>query len=113
VAGRTLDEIVEPYFTEVVAAARSGLFDTIGHLDVVKRYIHPHVVPAQLADRPDLYEPALRALVESGTALEVNSSGLHDAVAETYPAGPIVARQRSCAGRGHRQLVICDGNLKI
>jgi histidinol-phosphatase (PHP family) len=98
--GRTLDEVVEPYFTEVVAAARSGLFDTIGHLDVVKRYIHPHVVPAQFADRPDLYEPALRALIESGTALEVNSSGLHEAVAETYPAGPIVARFRELGGRG-------------
>ena len=99
-AGRTLDEIVAPYFTEVVAAARSGLFDTIGHLDVVKRYIHPHVAPARLAERPDLYEPALRALIESGTALEVNSSGLDEAVGETYPPGPIVARFRALGGRG-------------
>jgi histidinol-phosphatase (PHP family) len=99
IVGRTLDEIVEPYLTEVVAAARSGLFDTLGHLDVVKRYVHPHVLPSQLAERPDLYEPALRALVESGTALEVNSSGLHEAVAETYPAGPIVARFRELGGR--------------
>ena len=99
-AGRTLDEIVAPYFTEVVAAARSGLFDTIGHLDVVKRYIHPYVPPARLAERPDLYEPALRALIESGTALEVNSSGLDEAVAETYPSGPVVARFRELGGRG-------------
>ena len=43
--------------------ARSGLFDTIGHLDFVKRYLVPHVMPAQLAAAPELYEPVLAALV--------------------------------------------------
>ena len=43
VAGRSLPEIVRPYFDEVLAGARSGLFDTLGHLDFVKRYLHPHV----------------------------------------------------------------------
>jgi len=97
--GRRLDDIVGPYFEEVAAAARSGLFDTIGHLDVVKRYLHPHVRPSQLAERPDLYEPALRALIESGTALEVNSSGLRHTVAETYPTAAIVALYVALGGR--------------
>ena len=39
VAGRSFDEIVAPYFAEVVAATRSELFDTIGHLDYVKKYL--------------------------------------------------------------------------
>ena len=47
VAGRSLPEIVAPYFDEIIGAARSGLFDTIGHLDFVKRYLVPHVLPAQ------------------------------------------------------------------
>lgn len=98
-AGRPLDEVVGPYFEEVVAAARSGLFDTIGHLDVVKRYVHPAVMPADLAARPELYEPALRALVDSGTGLEVNSSGLRHRVGEMYPPAPIVARFRALGGR--------------
>ena len=38
VSGRSLAEIVAPSFDEVEAAARSGLFDAIGHIDVVKRY---------------------------------------------------------------------------
>jgi histidinol-phosphatase (PHP family) len=99
VAGRRLPEIVEPYFTEVLAAARSGLFDTIGHLDFVKRYLVPHVSPADLADAPELYEPMLRALVESGTALEVNASGLRQAPRETYPSAAIVAQFRELGGR--------------
>jgi histidinol-phosphatase (PHP family) len=99
VAGRSLAEIIEPAFSEVEAAARSGLFDTLGHLDVVKRYLHPHVSPGDLAAAPELYEPILRALVESGTALEINTSGLRHPVAETYPATHIVARFRELGGR--------------
>jgi len=99
VAGRPLAEIVAPYFDEVEAAARSGLFDAIGHIDGVKRYLHPHVTPAHLATAPELYEPILRALVDSGTALEVNTSGLRYAIAEVFPPPGIVARFRELGGR--------------
>jgi histidinol-phosphatase (PHP family) len=99
VAGRSLAEIVEPYVLEVTAAARSGLFDAIGHLDVVKRYLMPDVTPAQLAAAPELFEPALVALVESGTALEVNTSGLRQPPGETYPGPALVARYRELGGR--------------
>ncbi len=67
IAGRSLAEIVAPYFDEVERAIRSELFDTIGHLDFVKRYLHPHVTAADLAAAPELYEPLLVALVETGT----------------------------------------------
>ena len=97
-AGRTLPEIIAPYFDEVLAAIRSGLFDAIGHLDFVKRYLMPHVVPAQLGAAPELYEPLLEALVEGGTALEVNTSGLRQVARETYPAQPIVERYRVLGG---------------
>jgi histidinol-phosphatase (PHP family) len=97
-AGRTLSEIVAPYFDEVLAAIRSGLFDAIGHLDFVKRYLMPYVTPAQLAAAPELYEPLLEALVERGTALEVNTSGLRQVARETYPAEPIVERYRVLGG---------------
>jgi histidinol-phosphatase (PHP family) len=96
--GRPLDEIVAPYFGEVLAAIRSGLFGVIGHLDFVKRYLLPHVTPADLAGAPELYEPLLVALVESGTALEVNTSGLRQAPGETYPAAPVVDRFRVLGG---------------
>ncbi|HEY7970252.1 MAG TPA: histidinol-phosphatase HisJ family protein [Candidatus Limnocylindrales bacterium] len=97
-AGRSLPEIVAPYFDEVLAAIRSGLFDTIGHLDFVKRYLVPYVTPAQLGGAPELYEPLLAALVETGTALEVNTSGLRQSAGETYPAAPIVDRYRVLGG---------------
>ena len=99
VADRPLPEVVAPYFDEVIGAARSGLFDTIGHMDFVKRYLVPHVMPADLAAAPELYEPALHAMIESGTALEVNASGLRQLPRETYPSAAIVARYRELGGR--------------
>ena len=98
VAGRPLAEIVAPYFDEVGAAIRSGLFDTIGHLDFVKRYLHPLVTAAQLAAAPELYEPLLVALVETGVSLEINTSGLRQAAAETYPSAAVVARYKVLGG---------------
>lgn len=99
IAGRTLAEVVAPYFDEVVAAARSGLFDTLGHLDVVKRWLAPWITPDRLAAAPELYEPALAALVASGTALEVNTSGLRQMARETYPTRAVVARYLELGGR--------------
>jgi histidinol-phosphatase (PHP family) len=98
VAGRPLAEIVAPYFDEVTRAIRSELFDTIGHLDFIKRYLHPHVTAADLAAAPELYEPLLLALVETGTALEVNTSGLRQAARETYPSAAVVARYQLLGG---------------
>ena len=98
IEGRSLDEIVAPYYAEIIAAARSGLFDTIGHLDVVKRYLHPIVTAVDLAHRQDLLEPALHAIIEAGTALEINSSGLRYPSAETYPSAAVVARYRELGG---------------
>ncbi len=100
IQGRSLDAIVAPYYAEIIAAARSGLFDTIGHLDVVKRYINADVTVTELDDAPELYEPVLRALVESGTALEVNTSGLRQEVRDTYPSPRIVALYREVGGSG-------------
>ncbi|HLX34718.1 MAG TPA: histidinol-phosphatase HisJ family protein [Candidatus Limnocylindrales bacterium] len=98
VAGRPLDEIVAPYYNQLMAGVRAGVFDTIGHLDVLKRYLHPFVTAADLAARPDLLEPVLTALVESGVALEVNTSGLYYPGHETYPSATTVARFRELGG---------------
>ena len=99
--GRRQDaaEIVGPYFADVVAAARSELFDALGHIDVIKRYLLPYVTTADLAGAPELYEPMLRALIDSGTALEINTGGLRHEARETYPSPAIVARYRELGGR--------------
>jgi histidinol-phosphatase (PHP family) len=99
VAGRSLPDIVGPYFAEVAAGARTGLFDVMGHIDFVKRFLAPHLDLAALRAELDLYEPILHALVESGTGLELNTSGLRSAAEETFPSAAVVARFRELGGR--------------
>ena len=113
VAGRSLAEIVAPYFDEVIGAAQSGLFDTLGHLDFMKRYLVPHVQPADLAAAPELYEPVLRALIEGGTALEVNASGLRQLPRETYPSAAIVRRYRELGGAERDDRLGCAPNRVV
>jgi histidinol-phosphatase (PHP family) len=98
VTGRSDTDVVEPYLAEILGAARSGLFDAIGHLDVVKRYVARYVPVDRLAAASEVYEPVLQALIETGTALEVNTSGLRQAPGETYPTAAIVAMFRDLGG---------------
>ena len=56
------------------------------------------MTPAQLAAAPELYDRILRALIDTGTALEVNTSGLRQVAGETYPSAAIVARFRELGG---------------
>jgi len=57
------------------------------------------VVLHPLAAAPELYEPILAALVESGTALEINTSGLRSPAEEAFPSPAIVARFHAMGGR--------------
>jgi len=98
-AGKSVAAVVAPYFEEVVRGARSGLFDVMGHIDFVKRFLVPHVTPAQLADASELYEPILDALLESGTGLEINTSGWRTPAEESFPSPAIVARFREKGGQ--------------
>jgi len=99
VAGKTLPEVVAPYFGEVAGAITSRLFDTIGHLDMCKRWLVPWFKAPDFAAIPEVYEPLLVALVESGMALEVNASGLRHPTGETYPGAWVVRRFRELGGQ--------------
>jgi histidinol-phosphatase (PHP family) len=109
VEGKTIAEAVAPYFAEVAATIRSGLFDTLGHMDQCKRWMLPWFLPADYAAAPELYEPLLVALAESGMALEVNASGLRHPTGETYPGPWVVARFRELGGE--RVTVGSDSHL--
>ena len=102
---RTVEEAGEWYWAEVLGAIRSGLFDTLGHLDVIKRWLVPYYGPFEFEAHADIYDAVLHALVEAGVALEVNSSGLRTDIpgpfphpGEPYPPAAVVARFRALGG---------------
>ncbi len=97
-AGKTHREASSWYWDEAEGAIQSGLFDTIGHLDVVKRWMFSHLGPLEYEAHADLYDRLLVALVETGAALEVNSSGMRHEPAEPYPPPVVVERFRALGG---------------
>lgn len=74
-----------PYFEHVLAAVESGLFDTLGHMDLCKRYGVMYYGPFQTEDFKLEIEAILKAVIRQNMAIEINTSGLRQAPEETYP----------------------------
>jgi histidinol-phosphatase (PHP family) len=74
------------YFDGLADAARSRLFDSLSHPDLVKVF----------GDRaPDFdYGPIADAIAESGVAVEVSTAGLRKPVGELYPHPDLLAAFR-------------------
>jgi histidinol-phosphatase (PHP family) len=85
-----IDDAYVAYFDLVAASAATGLFDIIGHPDLVKKFGHrPSPDSRSVADAE---ERMLQSVLNSGAALEISSAGLRKPVQEIYPHQRIVAR---------------------
>jgi histidinol-phosphatase (PHP family) len=87
-AGESADRIWQRYFQTVATSALSGLYDIIGHPDLVKVWGSGAPVPDR--DPRYFYEPAVEAFAEAGVAVEVSTAGWRKPVAEQYPAVPML-----------------------
>lgn len=76
-----VEAVWDHYWKTYARMADSGLFDILGHPDLVKKFCH---VPIGDLDR--FYEPAIDAIAASGSVIELNTAGLHKPCAEVYPA---------------------------
>jgi histidinol-phosphatase (PHP family) len=84
--GESPERVWRRYFETLAESARSGLYDIVGHPDLVK-------VWGDRAPRPDgdlrrFYEPAVEAFADAGVAVEVSTAGLRKPAGEIYPARP-------------------------
>jgi histidinol-phosphatase (PHP family) len=76
-----ITELWVEYFKQVEAMAKSGLFDIVGHLDLVKIFkFKPDY------DIREIAYDALNAIALSGMSIELNSAGLRKPVNEIYPS---------------------------
>lgn len=79
------DELYRTYFSLVARAARSGLFTTLAHFDLIKIFgVRPRTDILALADE------ALSAALQAGCVLEINTAGRYKPVGEFYPSGRIL-----------------------
>ena len=108
-SGRTLDEVYSAYLAEIRAAAATGWFDTIGHMDFPKRYAPVDRRDYDPARYREAYEAVFRELIRTGTAFEINTSGLRREAQAALP-GPSVVRWYADAG-GTRITAGSDSHL--
>ncbi len=76
----TNDRLYEKYFGLIQKAAKSDLFDTIGHLDIIKKF---RVYPETNQDK--LFEETIRIIKEHNLVVELNTAGLDRPCAEFTP----------------------------
>lgn len=88
---RSMARVLDDYFKQIDAAAKTTWFDSIGHIDLPKRYAPPTAGPYVPGDFEDQLRQVLRTLIATGTSFEINTSGLRQAPRTSMP-GPQIVR---------------------
>ncbi len=85
--GQTAADIYATYLRATQAAARSGAYDIIGHLDGLKNrgHIPDHTITP-------LLEETVRVLAECNVAIELNTSGWRKRCKDSFPRAELLAR---------------------
>ncbi|MGI6649857.1 MAG: histidinol-phosphatase [Bacillota bacterium] len=82
-----IDVLYHTYFDLLIKAVQSGLFDIIGHLDLIKVFGYRASFPVEKA-----ITPLLTAIKQKGMVVEINTNGLNKPVGEIYPHPSILER---------------------
>ncbi len=78
---RDIDEIWQNYFDAIEEMAKSGLFDIVGHLDLIKIF---KFLPRK--DIRMISSNALKAIKKSNMTIEINAAGFRKPIGEPYPS---------------------------
>lgn len=80
-AEQDVEDVWNHYWKTYIRMAESGLFDILGHPDLVKKFSHR---PG--GDLARFYEPVIDAIAASGCVIELNTAGWHKPCDEPYPS---------------------------
>jgi histidinol-phosphatase (PHP family) len=98
------DEVWRRYFAQVRAAAASGLFDVLAHLDLAK--VFGHAASDSVIESE--HDQTADAIAAAGVAVEIPPAGLRKAAGELYPAQGLL---RSLHRRGVPITLGSDGHV--
>lgn len=82
---KNIDKIWEDYFYAIEQMAKSGLFDIVGHIDLLKIF---KFLPKK--DIRILSKNAILAIKKANMVIEINSAGLRKPINEVYPSNAIL-----------------------
>lgn len=74
------DKLYGMYFSLIQRAAQSGLFDTIGHIDIIKKF---RIYPESNQDK--LFEDTIKIIKANNLVVELNTGGMDRPCAEFTP----------------------------
>ena len=78
---KDIDTVYRDYYKLLRRSAESGLFDIMGHVDLVKKFGH-----RATSDMSFEVEQTAETFKKSGVAIEINTSGLRKPANEIYPS---------------------------
>lgn len=95
---RSVEHVLLAYLEQIHAAVETGWFDTIGHIDLPKRYapvVAGEYIPLRYAaELSDIF----RSMIDRGLTFEINTSGLRQAPRTSMPGPQIVAMYTALGG---------------
>ncbi len=97
--GEGMEAAYAAYFRELVSLAEGGVYDCLAHFDLVRRNswaIFGRTLP--LKPYWEWIEAALRAVIERGKGLEINTSALRRGMPTPLPSPEILRRYRELGG---------------
>jgi histidinol-phosphatase (PHP family) len=78
---RDIDTIWEEYFRALCMMAKSGKFDIVGHMDLIKVFKYLPKKDIRL-----IVKETLQAVKDSNMVIEINSAGFRKPIEEQYPS---------------------------
>lgn len=88
--GKTADEVCTVYYDLLAQAVGSGLFDTIAHLDLYKKFAAPHIGTEITTAHRGRLEPVLAEMARRGTGIEINTKNWYKGLPEPSPSADIL-----------------------
>ena len=98
-----IEQEVRGAVRDLLAVAKLGGFDVLGHFDYPKRYLKTE------AEEPELFDAILKALLANGGILEINTSPLRKGCDETAPGKEILDLYAKAGG--HRLIIGSDAHF--
>lgn len=80
-----INDIYQNYYEEIFQLVNSGLFNIVGHFDIIKKFGH-----RANKNFEDIIKKISATVIDKNMAIEINTSGLLKPVKEIYPSENII-----------------------
>lgn len=98
--GRSQREAYMSYFEILLEMVENfHNYDVVGHLDYIIRYGPFEKKDYAYRDYREIIDRILKAVIENGKGIEVNTSGLRQKAATVYPKAELLKRYRELGGK--------------